>query len=113
MKLLTTKDFIERLQRMDPAGDHVLIFEAEGDCGEILASGELYPEDLDITLKFKQATCEGDVDVLRVTLKMDCYECGEAINYTIKGDNELDWDVSGGAFKIVLMDSDQREEKTK
>lgn len=112
MKLLTTKDFVERLQRMDPAGDHVLIFEAEGDCGEILASGELYPEDLDITLKFKQATCEGDVDVLRVTVKMDYYECEEVINYAIKGSNKFDWDVSGGTFKIVLMDS-EREEKAK
>lgn len=72
MELLTTNDFINLLKEYDPEGNLVLVFRTEGDCGGIMAESEVDYNDIDMTFKFKQQTAEGDVNVLRVTLRLDC-----------------------------------------
>ena len=74
--LTTTNDFIKLLRQCDPAGSLVLMFRIEAECEEVIAGGEVYPDDIGMVLEYRQPTVNGDVDVLKITLKLECNKGG-------------------------------------
>lgn len=74
--LVTTKQLISMLQEQDPIGDKVVSFRivCEDNKSEFLASGEVDEKDINIVQKFAAQTIEGDRDLLRITVPLECAE---------------------------------------
>jgi hypothetical protein len=70
-KLLRTADLVKLLQDNDPSGDLIVSFMIlDEDDGLPVAHGEI--TDLEVHIRHARQTEEGDRDVLRLMIELDC-----------------------------------------
>jgi len=76
MKLLTTKDLIEKLTNFDPSGDLIVKFRIYNEDNpkdyDLIACGEITEEDISLNMKGARQTSEGDKDIIEINLWLDC-----------------------------------------
>lgn len=71
-KLLTTGDLVRLLQQQDPSGYRIINFRiCDEDDGAVVAHGQV--SSIDTSIRDGQQTDEGDCDVLRLSLALDCH----------------------------------------
>jgi len=73
MPLLTTAEFIENIKSQDPKGTNLISFRVynEDDHEELIAHGEI--TGVELSTRYAHQTDEGDRDILRVSLRLDCH----------------------------------------